>query len=119
MIKIEVKNLNELIKKFWAINVNKSLTTWVKKTIIFLEGESKRLTPVVKNILRTSYKSEFSNGWIEWKLINYRGYWIFVHEWTRFIKWNPFMTKAVEKSTRQINVIWNGEINKLLKTLQI
>lgn len=119
MFKIQVQNLDELISKFWKINVDKTLTDGVKKTIIFLEGQSKRDTPVDTWILRNSYKTRFSDWWQTGQLENFRKYWIFVHEGTKFIKSNPWMTRAVEKSEWQIETIWNGEIDKLLNTLKV
>jgi len=118
MIKLEVKNLDELLQKFWALQVDKTLSTAVKKTIIFLEWQSKRETPVDTWILRNSYKSTFGNKGKTGELINFRKYWVYVHEGTKYIKGNPFITRAVNKSERQISVIWSTEINKMLKTLK-
>lgn len=118
MIKLEVQNLNELIQKFWALQVDKTVVTSVKKTIIFLEGQSKRETPVDTWFLRNSYKTQFGSWGKTGQLINFRKYWVYVHEGTKYIKANPFITRAVEKSERQINIIWSTEINKMLQTLK-
>ena len=91
------------------------LNKWIKKSIFFLEWESIAETPVDQGILWNSYKTNFKN--LFWELFNVRDYWIFVHEWTKFIRANPFMTRAIDKSNSKVEIIMNNEINKFLSIL--
>jgi len=117
MLNIQIKNLDEFLKKFWELDVKKTLNTSVKKSVIFLEWEAKKETPIDTWLLRNSYETFFSS--LKWKLVNTRKYWVYVHEWTKYIRWNPFMTRAAEKSENKVNLIFNKEVNKMLNSLKI
>ena len=133
MITIDIKNLDDFLKKFNSLQISKTFDVSLKKSIIFLEWEAKKETPVDKWFLRKSYKPTFWN--LEGKLINERWYWVFVHEWhfqtpgrfvpaiwkrlvQSFIKWNPFLTRTAEKSAKKVNVIWNNEVEKMFNSLK-
>lgn len=117
MASIEIKWLQEFIDKIDNKNeVTTALNQWIKKVVFFLEWEAKVFTPVDTWFLRNSYKQKYWN--LTWSLFNNRKYWIFVHEGTRFIKWNPFLTKTVAKSAREVNLIFNEELTKDLTILQ-
>ena len=133
MFNIEIKDLTEFLEKFSELNVRKTLNIWVKKSMIFLEWESKKETPIDKWFLLSSYETFFNN--LEGKLINTRAYWVAVHEWhnqtpwryvpalwkrltASFVKWNPFLTRAAKKSNSKVNKIFNNEITKMLNSLK-
>jgi len=114
---IKVNWLKKFIKKIDdRPEIQKWINKWIKKIIFFLEWEAIPFTPVDTWVLRNSYRQKFWN--LFWRLFNIRDYWVFVHEWTRFIKANPFMTKALKKGEWKIEIIMNREINKSLSILQ-
>ena len=69
--------------------VTTALNRWIKKVVFFLEWEAIPFTPIDKWFLRNSYKQKFWN--LTWTLYNTRKYAIFLHEWTKYMKGNPFM----------------------------
>jgi len=134
MLNIEIKNLDEFLKKFSELNVKKTLNISLKKSIIFLEWVAKKETPVDKWFLHNSYETFFQN--LEWKLVNTRKYGVAVHEWhsqtpwkfipalwkrlvKSYVKWNPFLTRAAKIWNKQVNVFFNSEVNKMLNSLKI
>lgn len=113
---IQIEWLDEFIQKIdtpWE--VKEALERWIKKVIFFAEWEAKVFTPVDTWFLRNSYKQAFGN--LTWKIF-IRNYWFYVHEWTRFIRANPFMTKAVEKNQNEFNLIMNEELQDNLSILK-
>lgn len=114
---VKVTWLEEFIEKIDDKgDVRKALNTGLKKVVFFLEGEAKVFTPVDTWILRNSFRQKYGN--LTAKLFNIRNYWIFVHEGTRFIKSNPFLTKTVKKAWKEIELIMNEEIQDALKILK-
>lgn len=120
MMKLEIKvtGLKEFVAKIdSSSNVKKTINRWIKKIIFFLQWEAIVFTPVDTWLLRNSFKQTFWD--LFWELFNIRKYWIFVHEWTRYIKKpKPFMTKAVNENQWKIEVILNNEILNNLSILQ-
>ena len=115
-LNVKLSWLQEFINKIDdKPEVRAALNKWVKKVVFFAEWEAKIFTPVDKWFLRNSYKQRF--GKLTWELYNIRKYWVFVHEWTRFIKANPFLTKTVRKNERKFSLILNSELMKNLSIL--
>lgn len=116
-LNMKVSWLQEFIEKIDDKNeVRSSINKWIKKIVFFAEWEAKVFTPVDKWFLRNSYRQKFWN--LYWELFNIRKYWVFVHEWTRFIKSNSFLTKTVKKNQREFNLIMNEELIDNLSILQ-
>lgn len=116
-LNVQVNWLKEFIKKIPDTKeVNTALNRWIKKVVFFLEWEAIPLTPIDKWFLRNSYKQIFWN--LEGTLYNFRKYAIFQHEWTRFIKWNPFLQKTIDKNENEIALIMNWELWKNLSILK-
>lgn len=114
---IKVKGLDEFIDKIDdKIGVEQALNIWIKKWIFFLQGKLIPETPVDKWFLRKWYKRTFSP--LEGKIFNFRNYGVFVHEGTRFIKWNPFVTRTVDKHEKTAISLLNTELNKNLDILK-
>lgn len=114
---VKISWLEEFIKKIDDKgNVRKALNKGIKKVVFFLEWEAKVFTPVDTWVLRNSYRQSY--GDLKWKLFNIRNYWIFVHEGTRFIKSNPFLTNTVEKAWKEVELIMNEEIQDSLSILK-
>lgn len=115
--KLEISWLQEFIDKIDdKQSVKTALNKWIKKVVFFLEWEAKVFTPVDTWVLRNSFRQKF--GSYTWKLMNIRNYGVFVHEGTRFMKSNPFMTKTVKKNAKEVNLIMNEEIWDFLSILK-
>lgn len=115
MLDVQFDWLNEFVKKMREVDWRKTINRAISKSIFVLEREAKIQTPVDTGILRNSYITEFDD--LIGKLINFREYWIYVHEWTRFFRWNPFMQRAVDNTDQQITMIFSNEYDNLLATL--
>lgn len=116
MATLEIKWLQEFIDKIDnKTEVTTALNKWIKKVVFFLEWEAKVFTPVDKWFLRNWYKQKYWN--LTWKLYNIRKYAVYVHEGTKYFKWNPFLTKTAETSAREVNLIFNEELTKDLTIL--
>lgn len=116
-VEIHIKWLKEFLAKIdkkWE--VQEALNIWIKKIFFFLEWEAKVKTPVDTWVLRNSYRQEFKS--LFWRLFNIREYGAFVHEGTRFIKSNPFLTETARESAREVNLIMNEELIANLKILR-
>lgn len=116
-VELKVSWLKEFINKVsnkWEVTI--ALNIGIKKSLFFLEAEAKTFTPVDTWVLRNSYRESFWN--LTWKIFNFRKYSIFVHEGTRFIKSNPFMTKTVEKAWKEVELIMNDELKWNLSLLK-
>jgi len=93
--------------------VRKVLWKATKRVAIFLEWESTKRTPVARInwwLLRASQRS-FIREWYQSTIRNSRYYWLFVHEWTKYMKWRPWMRQAVEENEVEIN----NQFNKWLE----
>lgn len=138
---IEIKIDNRLWKSIYDADIKQALNRWVKKSVITLEREAKIETPVDTGILRNSFTSELQE--LQGKLINFREYGIYVHEWTgiyakngngrktpRFYtdsqgngritrgqKPNPFMDRALANSEEKIDMIFSKEIDAFIASL--
>ena len=116
-LNLKVSWLQEFIDKIDdKREVKTALNKWIKKVVFFAEWEAKVFTPVDKWFLRNSYRQKFWNLFGE--LYNIRKYGVFVHEWTRFIKANPFLTKTVKKNEKEFTLIMNEELLDNLSILQ-
>lgn len=112
---IQVTWFNELLASLKKSDVKRSINVGITKSLMVLEREAKIQTPVDTWVLRNSYKQEQSS--LIGKLINFREYGIYVHEWTRFMVGNPFMQRAIDNSESTIEMIFSKEIDLLLQQL--
>lgn len=112
---IIIKDLDDLLANFWRLDPHKTLQKAMKKSVLTIQREAIKETPVDTWLLRNSYEIFYGN--LEWKLINTRKYWVYVHEWTKYIKWNPFLTRAADKSEEKVNKIFNKEVTKMINSL--
>lgn len=102
-IKIKIVNLAQIRAAFarsprvMARNLNKA----IKRSVIKIEGDSKRVTPVRTGFLRSSHSSSFSNlaGFID-VTASYAPY---VHFGTRFQRAQPFLQKSVNANEGFVN----------------
>lgn len=117
-ISIKVSWLEEFIEKVskaWG-QVAPAMDRWIKKAIFYLEWEAITKTPVDTGTLRNSYKEKFSSMY--WVLYNIRKYGVYVHEGTKFIRWNPFLTDTAKREAGKVSLIMNKEMYKYLSILK-
>lgn len=116
MLNIEFEWLNDFVVKLSKLRGEDAINRAIKKWIFTIERAAKIETPVDTGILRNSYTTEFDS--LIWRLVNFRDYAIYVHEWTRFQKPNPFLERAVMQTEQQVETIFSNEYDALLKTLE-
>lgn len=117
MTSIKTIGLQEFIDKIDdKREVTTALNRWIKKVVFFLEWEAIPFTPIDKWFLRNSYKQKFWN--LTWTLYNTRKYAIFLHEWTKYMKGNPFMKKTIDKNKNEVDLVMNEELMDHLSILQ-
>lgn len=136
MITINLKNYDEFVNKVWKLVIDKSIDTWIKKTIIKLRWEvsKEQVAQWVFDtwVLANSYREKFST--LKWELYNFRKYGLFVHEWHTqqvwrfvpainarlvkpFVKGRPWFTDALEKNKDIAEDTISEEILKTLSKL--
>ena len=101
-------------KQSWE-QVESILNRWIKKGIFHLQREAIPRTNVDTWTLRNSYTQKFWR--LSWSLYNTREYWLYVHEGTQYITWNPFMKITAEKESGEVNKIMNKEMERYLAIL--
>lgn len=111
----KIEWLDDFFKKVWQLAFTKTLNKSIKKAITTVERDSKINTPVDTGILRNSYQTDFTD--LKWELRNYRDYWLYVHEWTRYQKANPFFRRAIESNEQWIQRIFENDLIDLLEFL--
>jgi len=114
-INLEIKGAKKLIETFDERKLQKWVFRWIQKVLVFLESKAIPSTPIISWHLRKWYNSEQKNDW--GKLYNDVEYAFFVHNWTKFIKANPFLDKVATDNTSKAGSIMNKEILKTLNFL--
>lgn len=141
-VTVNADDLKKIAKAFWKEVVQDTLDTSIKKSIVLLNRNAIIETPTDTWRLRNSFQTEFRQWY--WRLFNPTQYAIFVQEWTKPhnapfdpISWrakrkwlnawkirrsirtkgtkaNPFMTRAIDESEREVDKIFQEEIDKLV-----
>ena len=117
-VNIQVTWLEAFIKKAKKTpeQIEGTLNRWIKKGIFYLQREAIPRTNVDTWVLRNSYAQKFWR--LAWTLYNTRAYWVFVHEGTIHITWNPFLSITAKKEAWKVNKIMNKEMERYLAILQ-
>lgn len=135
MLELNINNIDDLKKNLNKINFRNSLQKASGRSLIYLEGEAKKETPVDKSFLRNSYEID-NSVFGYWRLNNYRKYAKFVHDGHKqevgryvpaigkrlvqpFVKGNPFMKRAGDKAKPRIIKIFEQETAHTIKTSNI
>lgn len=111
--KYNVEWLDWFLKKLGQLTFENNLDQSVKKAVLTVERQSKINTPVDTWLLRNSYQTSFM--WLQWEIRNYREYAMYVHEWTKYQKSQPFMRNAIEWAG--IDKIFENNLIELLQFL--
>ena len=91
------------------------INTAIKKSILFVQGNSQTRTPVDTGRLRGSYDFKFGNLYGETgPNTNYA---IYVHEGTRYMPSRPFLQQALNSSRGAINKWFEQELNNALEKI--
>ena len=145
-IDINIKWIEEIVKKFGTSSFKNHLNDTIQKITIFLQWESIKEAPVwVWWQLRSWIQTEFSD--LQGRVYNAMKYWDYVHQWTKphfppikaieqwarikwlspyavawsiFRKWtkaNPYFDRALQKNESKINQITNQEMQKFINQL--
>lgn len=144
-IEYDQKKLEEIQKQFWSETVQKMLDTSIKKSIVLLQRYAIMETPTDQWRLRNWFQTEFKKSF--GRLFNPVNYAIYVHDWTKphsapfdkiaerslrhglnpwsvrhsiRMKWtkaNPFMDRAVDQWEKQVDEIFDKEIQKMVLQL--
>ena len=133
---INIDWLEDLQKQYWSDVVKKFLNTAIKKSVLILEWEAKKETPVDRGQLRARRQSRFTN--LKWVLFNPSKYALFVQFGTKphtpprkpieeyarrkginpwalrysikkkWTKPNDYLWRSIQKAERKIDrVLWN------------
>lgn len=68
----KIDGIDDFLRKIGELSVQKVINGSIKKSILTVENQAKRETPVDTGILRNSYETKFQN--LEGRLINFREY---------------------------------------------
>ena len=114
MMLLEIK-WTDFFKILADWRIKKWVHEWIVKVLLFLESKAIPETPIRTWNLRKWYYTKSKNLW--WKVANKTEYAPFVHDWTKFIKANPFLKRVEDKNEWQAWRIMNREIAKVLQSL--
>ena len=115
-INISINNdFKKLISKLDTWSIKQVINKWIRRTTLFLEWESTKRTPIDTWLLRSSQRSFFST--LKWTIRNSRFYWLFVHEWTKYMKWRPWMKQTILENEKEINTEFNKWIEQYFTSL--
>jgi len=106
-ITIQIKNIAQIraaFSKAPAI-MGEEFRKALIKSVVLVQRESMKLTPVLTGRLRASYMFEISGGGLKMQAtvgptVNYA---TFIHDGTRFMKARPFLKDGAEASLDQID----------------
>lgn len=115
MITIEVKGLDELVRKFGDLpnDLMKEISDAMRKSAFLVEAKAKPLTPVDTGRLRASIRPDYIRP-LEAAIAPHTEYAIYVHEGTRYMKARPFMKWGVKAAEGDIKKVFEEAISKVL-----
>lgn len=116
-ISIKSPDLIKLWKAFLKLKPQPYLDKGIKGTMEYIKSKAIPETPVDTGQLKWGYKIEYNKD--SWILVNSKEYLWFVHEGTRYIKGNPFLTELISKEDKTINKVFNKDVELMLNQLKI
>lgn len=120
-VHIQIKNLPQIRAAFGAAPkiIGDRVSKVIRDMTFLIEGRSKILTPVRTGFLRNSHVTRFMGSGM-----GFRGeieptahYALFVHEGTRFMRGRPFLRKAAEQSTGDIDTAFGNALQEGLNEI--
>ncbi len=116
-ISIQITNLPQIRAAFRRAPqlMTEELNTAIRRSVLEIEGESKKNTPVDTGTLRGSTRSIFSN---------FRGevgtnvfYDLFVHGGTRYMKARPYLLQAVQTKEASVQGEMENAVQRVLNKI--
>lgn len=116
-INVKIKNAAEIRRAFGMAPtlMSKNLNKALKKSLLLIERDSRRNTPVDTGRLRASHRTKFST--LSGELSTNVSYATFVHEGTRYMRARPFMRRAVSKNEPEVNIFMKEAVEKTLNEI--
>lgn len=113
-ISITIKNLPQIKAAFGSAPrlMARELNLAIRKTVLTIEADSKRNTPVRTGRLRASTYDRFSN--LKGEVGTNTDYDRFVHEGTRFMKGRPYLRMAVQSNESNTDRFFTDAVNSVL-----
>ncbi len=101
------KNFHNLIRNISdKKEIKKIFWQWIKDVALFLDRESAIRTPVDTWVLRSKQRA-FIKKWFKSTIRNSVWYWLFVHEWTKYQRSQPWMKNSIDENKKEINTTFN------------
>lgn len=113
-ISIKITNLDRIKYAFGVAphEMTKQLNMAIKKSILTIQADSMRNTPVATGRLRASTRSLF--GDLKGEVGTNTNYDVFVHNGTRFMPARPYLKDAVEDNNFLVNQFMTGAVQNTL-----
>lgn len=113
-VSIQIKNIQQIKSAFRMAPelMTKELDTAIKQSILSVEGESKKNTPVDTGRLRASHFETFKT--LYGKVETNTKYAIFVHDGTRYVTGRPFLSNAVKSMDHDIQEFFVKAVQRVL-----
>lgn len=113
-IQIQITNLPQIKSAFNLAPslMVKELNLAIRKTVLNVQAQSMRNTPVLTGRLRASTRSLFGN--LRGEVGTNTNYDIFVHEGTRYMKARPYLKDAVESTNDTTERIFTQAVQNVL-----
>lgn len=116
-VSITIKNLPQIRAAFnkSPTLMTRNLNTAIKKSVLSIQAQSMRNTPVLTGRLRGSHRSLFSN--LRGQVGTHTNYDIYVHEGTKYMRARPFLRDAVEFSDSLVNRFFKEAVDDTLSEI--
>lgn len=117
MIAIKITNLADIKSAFAKapLKMVTELNTAIKKSVILVQRESMKKTPVLTGRLRASHQSLFEN--LKGVVSTNTTYDIFVHWGTSRMKGRPFLLDAVNQEQDTVNMNFETAVKNTLDSI--
>ncbi len=116
-ISIEIKNMPQIRSAFakapvlMASNLNKA----IRKSLLQIQADSMRNSPVATGRLRASHTTRFSS--LRGELEPTAHYAFFVHDGTKYMRGRPFLLNAVQTNEQIVNSNFEKSVQDTLDTI--
>lgn len=116
-IAIKIKNLSQIKAAFGKAPrlMARNLDLAIRKTVLTIEADSKRNTPVQTGRLRASTYDRFSP--LRGEVGTNTDYDKFVHEGTRFMKGRPYLRLAVQSNEQNTDRFFTDAVQNVLNEI--
>lgn len=115
-VRIEIKNLPQIRSAFRQapIRMIRNLNKAIAKSVLSIEGESMRHTPVDTGYLRASHSQGRIIRSLYGEVKPEANYGLFVHEGTRYMRGRPFLFNAVRTKEGEVQRYFEDSVQDTL-----